>query len=118
MQVALPIRELGLFGTIAREIILRGGTAGALAARFSGHQKIKVSPPDEIGTLPAFSQAEVAAADFESFFHLFPDYLVKDALRDKEVLDLGSGYGGRTVEFKLCGAKRVCGIEPFANVVA
>jgi ubiquinone/menaquinone biosynthesis C-methylase UbiE len=49
---------------------------------------------------------------------LFRDYLVKDALREREVLDFGSGHGGRTVEYKLCGAKRVCGIEPFENVVA
>ena len=33
------------------------------------------------------------------------------------MLDFGSGYGGRTVEYKLCGAARVCGIEPFDHVV-
>ena len=64
-----------------------------------------------------FAQAQTESKDFESFFGLFPEYLIKEALIGKEMLDFGSGYGGRTVEYKLCGAKRVCGIEPFENMI-
>jgi len=65
----------------------------------------------------AFARADGEASDYESFFQFFPDHLLKDALKGQRVLDFGSGYGGRTVEYKLCGAARVCGIEPFDDVV-
>src|SRR6266540_4329860 len=113
MQVRLRMRGLGLSGTLARRVILR-----AQQTRYKGSGGYSAKAPLEQGGSIRLPQAEIEAADFESFFRLFPDYLVKDALKDKEVLDFGSGYGGRTVEYKLCGAKRVCGIEPYENVVA
>jgi SAM-dependent methyltransferase len=79
-----------------------------------GYSQLTISGANEPAPFP---QAQVESRDFESFFRLFPDYLIRDALAGKEVLDFGSGYGGRTVEYKLCGAKRVCGIEPFENVI-
>ena len=84
-------RGLGLSGTIARRIMLRAqqtrnkGSGGYSAKAFRGQG----------GSTP-FPQAEIEAADFESFFRFFPDYLVRDALRGKEVLDFGSGYSAST----------------------
>jgi hypothetical protein len=69
-----------------------------------GYSQLTISGANEPAPFP---QAQVESRDFESFFRLFPDYLIRDALAGKEVLDFGSGYGGRTVEYKLCGAKRV-----------
>ena len=69
------------------------------------------------GTSAPFPQAECEAADVQSFFRFFPNYLIKDALCGRTVLDFGSGYGGRTVEYKQLGAARVAGVEPFKNVV-
>jgi SAM-dependent methyltransferase len=110
--VRLRTRGLGLCGTLARMIILR-----AQQTRYRGRGGYVAEAFPQQDGLTSFRQAEIEGANFESFFQFFPDYLVKDALREKEVLDFGSGYGGRTVEYKLCGAKRVCGVEPFENMV-
>jgi SAM-dependent methyltransferase len=70
------------------------------------------------GDTRPFPQADSERAQFEDFFGFFPDFDLKGALRDKEVLDFGCGYGGKTVEYKLqCEAKRVCGVEPFEHVI-
>jgi SAM-dependent methyltransferase len=105
------MRGLGR-GILARWVILH-----AQQTRYKGTGGNSAKASLEQSGIP-FPQAEIEAADHNSFFRLFPDYLVKDALRDKVVLDFGSGYGGRTVEYRLCGARRVCGVEPFQNVVA
>ena len=70
------------------------------------------------GCASRFPQAEVERGDVGAFFGLFADSAVAGSLRDRVVLDFGSGYGGKTVEYRrqYC-ARRVCGIEPFANMV-
>jgi SAM-dependent methyltransferase len=104
--------QLGLPGAIARWIILRAQkTPLKGAGGYSGEAFA------QRGDTRPFPQADSEAAQFEEFFKLFPDFPVKDTLKDKEVLDFGSGYGGRTVEYKLLGAKRVCGVEPFENPI-
>jgi 2-polyprenyl-3-methyl-5-hydroxy-6-metoxy-1,4-benzoquinol methylase len=107
-----PGPEPELSSTVARRIILLSQQARYLRSRGSSTK----AAVGQSGSIP-FSQAAIEAADFQSFFSLFPAHLVKDALREKEVLDFGSGYGGRTVQYKMCGAKKVCGVEPFENVV-
>ena len=104
---------LGLSATIARRIIL-----WSQRTRYRGSSS---QSGDQASVAPAasapFPRADSEASDYESFFRLFPNHLLKDALKGMTVLDFGSGYGGRTVEYKLCGAARVCGIEPFDHVV-
>src|SRR5262245_19436177 len=105
---------LGLSATIARRIILwpqrtRHGDSGS--QRVESASVANVAPP------ALFPQADTEASDYESLFRFFPNILLKDVLKGQQVLDFGSGYGGRTVEYKLCGAARVCGVEPFDHVI-
>jgi SAM-dependent methyltransferase len=67
------------------------------------------------GVRDSFPQATREAQCFEDFFGLFPrDVPVREMFMGKDVLDFGSGYGGRTVEYlRQCGANRVWGVEPF-----
>ena len=56
--------------------------------------------------------------DGERFFHHFHGRLSRERLNGLRVLDLGCGYGGRTVYYASeCGAAEVVGIEPFAAMV-
>lgn len=58
-------------------------------------------------------KARAEAADYPRFFGFFRDSGLSAQLRDKVVLDFGSGYGGRTVEYALkYQPRRVCGVEP------
>lgn len=105
---------LGLSATIARRVIL-----WSQRTRYRGcSTQWQNQEPAAPTASEHFPQADVEASDYASLFRRFPNHLLKDVLKDKTVLDFGSGYGGRTVEYKLCGAARVCGIEPFDNVVA
>jgi SAM-dependent methyltransferase len=71
------------------------------------------------GVAKLFPQADFERAGFHQFFEYFPDFPLRESLQGKDVLDFGSGYGGKTVEYKLqCHAKRVCGVEPFEHVIA
>jgi SAM-dependent methyltransferase len=57
-------------------------------------------------------------ADGHRFFNHFKGALAPHHLSGLEVLDLGCGYGGRTVFYAAeCGARRVVGIEPFPQLV-
>jgi SAM-dependent methyltransferase len=105
---------LGLSAAIARRLILWSQNT---RYRGSSSQSVNHTSAAPAASTP-FPQADSEASDYESFFRLFPNHLIKDALKGKTVLDFGSGYGGRTVEYKLCGAARVCGVEPFEHVVA
>jgi len=65
-----------------------------------------------------FPQADFEKAHFDDFFRLFPAFPLRKAIRDSDVLDLGSGYGGKTVEYRSrCEARRVCGVEPFESMI-
>jgi SAM-dependent methyltransferase len=127
------IGQLGVSGALARHIILRAqGTALAGVGDYSkstasaspGDATVQAATPAAAAAQPApppppsFPQAETEAAQFDHFFTFFPDFPIKSSLKDKDVLDFGCGYGGKTVEYKMtAGARRVCGIEPFAHVI-
>lgn len=61
-----------------------------------------------------FPQAERESGAFRDFYGLFPGIAVEGAIVGRDVLDFGSGYGGRTVDYaRLSGARTVVGVEPF-----
>ena len=65
-----------------------------------------------------FPQADFERDTFGDLFKLFPGFPLCEAMSGRTVLDLGCGYGGKTVEFRLqCGASRVCGIEPHRSMI-
>ena len=72
----------------------------------------------ERGRQSNFPQAEEEACRASDFHAFFGSDLVSAALRDRDVLDFGSGYGGRTVEYARSGARFVWGIEPFESMVS
>ena len=70
------------------------------------------------GDARPFPQADAERDTFDDFFRLFPTFDIAGMMRGKDVLDLGSGYGGKTVDYRRrCGAARVCGVEPHANMI-
>jgi SAM-dependent methyltransferase len=108
------VAGLGLAASIARWIILRAqhtkqkGSGGYSTESFAA-----------IGDQRPFPQADLERESFDDFFKLFPAFPLTEAIRDRELLDYGSGYGGKTVEYKVRSrARRVCGVEPFATMVA
>src|SRR5439155_10012927 len=65
-----------------------------------------------------FPQADFERDHFDDFFKLFRNFPLREAIRDRDVLDFGSGYGGKTVEYRVrCGARRVCGVELFESMI-
>jgi ubiquinone/menaquinone biosynthesis C-methylase UbiE len=65
-----------------------------------------------------FPQSEREAALVDDFFAFFRRSDVRELLHDKDVLDVGSGYGGRTAMYaQKYGARTVLGVEIFDNVV-
>ena len=65
-----------------------------------------------------FPQADFERETYGDLFKLFPDFPLREAMADRAILDLGCGYGGKTVEFRLqCGASRVCGVEPHRSMI-
>jgi len=85
----------------------------ALAIRYLQWQP--VSPPEIYTSSKPLERSlseyadESSAAGFHTFFSL--------DLRDKDVLDIGCGYGGRTVYFKEMGARSVVGVEVREDMV-
>jgi SAM-dependent methyltransferase len=74
------------------------------------------SCPDSNPALDEFHQAKTEAIHFMDFFTYFKRY--PPQLGGKVILDLGSGYGGRTLEYKhQSGAAKVVGVEPFDSMV-
>lgn len=69
------------------------------------------------GTKERFPQAQLEAADFSSVPNCFKQVSLLDVVRGKDVLDLGSGNGGRTVEYARY-ARHVVGIEVFDRLVS
>ena len=87
--------------------------------RFSGSGGFSTASFAASGDTRPFPQAEFERAHFDEFFRLFPAFALRDAIAGKDLLDFGCGYGGKTVEYKVrCGARRVCGIEPFPSMIA
>lgn len=107
--------SLGPTSRLVRRIIVRAqqskhrGSGGFSAESFATK-----------GDVRPFPQADFERDHFDDFFHLFPSrFHLRETILDRDVLDFGSGYGGKTVEYKTrCGARRVCGIEPFERMVA
>jgi SAM-dependent methyltransferase len=106
--------SLGPAGSVARWIILQAqktkhrGSGGYSTESFAAK-----------GDPRPFPQAEFERDHFDDLFKLFSDFPLRDAIRDKDLLDFGSGYGGKPVEYRRrCGARRVCGIEPFESMIA
>lgn len=102
-----------LASRLARWIILR-----TQATRHRGSGGYSSESFAATGDTRAFPQAESERDHVDDFFRLFPAFPLRDAIRDRDVLDFGSGYGGKTVAYKTTyEARRVCGIEPFENMV-
>lgn len=80
---------------------------------FRGRGGYSSIPASEQAQATSLDKARAEAADFQRFFSYFPDSSLSGQLRDRIVLDFGSGYGGRTVEYALkYGPQMVCGVEP------
>lgn len=69
------------------------------------------------GVTCPFPQATEEARRVDDFFDFFGKQDVRAALLDRDVLDFGSGFGGRTVEYGRIGARQVFGIEPFQSMI-
>ena len=67
----------------------------------------------------SFPQADVELSRLTEFFEFFHDPAAeKRAIRDKRILDLGCGYGGRTVGYaQEYRAREVIGVEPHLGVI-
>lgn len=104
---------LGVREKLARWIILR-----SQRTRFQGGGGYSAESFAAKGDLRPFPQAELEREHFSDFTRLFPTFDLCNLMADKHVLDLGSGYGGKTVEYKQrCGARRACGVEPYPRMV-
>jgi len=65
------------------------------------------------------AKAQAEADDLEALFRHFPEHDLKSLIAGKDVLDLGSGYGGRTVEYRRkCAARSVAACEPFERHIS
>lgn len=82
-----------------------------------GYAKLSSDAPDEASA--QFPQAEIELARVADFFGFFQSPAqVASALRNRIVLDLGCGYGGRTAGYATeYGAAEVIGVEPHAHVI-
>jgi len=105
--------SLGLAASLARRLILltqqtrARGCGGFSTEGFAAR-----------GEHSRFPQADFEREHFDDFFNLFPDFPLRETIAGRVLLDLGSGYGGKTVEYVArCGAARVCGVEPFRSMV-
>ena len=104
---------LDIAASLARRLILLAqrtkleGSGGFSTAGFAAR-----------GDRRPFPQADFERETFGDLFKLFPDFPLREAMTGRAVLDLGCGYGGKTVEFRLqCSASRVCGVEPHGSMI-
>ncbi len=75
-------------------------------------------PTDKQRSATLIDKAEAEAQDVERFFKFFNTCDVRSEISGKSILDFGSGFGGRTVEYvRTCGASRACGVEPFQECI-
>jgi len=69
--------------------------------------------------IPDFPQAVTEASRVNDFFNFFAPTDFARELGGKDVLDFGSGYGGRTVEYaRRFRCRFVWGVEPFTGLVS
>jgi SAM-dependent methyltransferase len=82
--------------------------------RFRGVGGYSVAAFATKGGCNPFPQASTASSQYRQFFEFFQGtFDVESEIRDKAVLDFGSGYGGRTVDYARLGRARfVWGVEP------
>lgn len=100
-------------GTFAQRVFTRVVSLGQRTP-FSATEQL--AGPSGLETNP-FHRSMVEAQRFDDFFEFFDGPYSPAWFKDKRLLDLGSGYGGRTVEFALRGARDVLGVEPFERMV-
>ena len=84
---------------------------------FAGRGSYSANSLSGRGRKSEFPQADEEASRAADFHAFFESDMVASALAGNEVLDFGSGYGGRTVEYARAGARFVWGVEPFQSVV-
>ena len=101
--------KLGLSARLARTLIL-----ASQHSRFRGVGGYSPEAFAKRGSAAAFPQATRESSLYEDFFQFFRGrFDVEAAIRGRDVLDYGSGYGGRTVDYaRRGGARHVWGVEP------
>lgn len=95
-----------LADTILKRII----TASQLTP-FRGRGGYTNIPRELQSEATGLDKARAEAADYKRFFGFFPGHDVQAAIKNATVLDFGSGYGGRTVEYARFAAE-IYGVEP------
>lgn len=100
-------------GTRLARLVISASKCGPLRGR-GGYSEVTLAGRGRTGE---FAQADTESDRVDDFFAFFGDLDVRSALADKAVLDFGSGYGGRTVEYARLGARFVWGVEPFESMV-
>lgn len=105
--------DLNLSARIARRILL-----AAQRTRFRGVGGYSPAAFATCGDRSPFPQADREREHFGDFLAFFGDDDVAGLFSGRDVLDFGSGYGGKTVEFaRQCKARFVWGVEPFEPVI-
>jgi ubiquinone/menaquinone biosynthesis C-methylase UbiE len=105
--------SLGISAAFARRLIL---FAQKTRSRGGGGFRWKASPLEgnTASSRRQISNGRISTSSSDSS----REYPLRDSIRGRAVLDLGSGYGGKTVEYAAqCGAARVCGVEPHLSMV-
>src|SRR5207302_6014035 len=102
MPSSLPLEKESLTG--AQELHLAAKLARAYLSLWPAHPPAYYTAPATLGR----AREEYADELQGSFLKWFGNRI---AMRGKRVLDLGAGYGGRTVRYKELGAKHVVGLE-------
>ena len=104
----------------ARSLCLRNEALLARVIRASLDTRLGASTTPQAFAVAQHSLSAGRAEydDGERFFALFDGALRHEDLRGRRVLDVGCGYGGRTVYYaEVCGAAEAVGIEPYESVV-
>jgi 2-polyprenyl-3-methyl-5-hydroxy-6-metoxy-1,4-benzoquinol methylase len=98
----------------AWDSLLSGIIAAAQKTPFRGRGGYSNLPKERQVNATPLDKAEAEALDVERFFTFFTNANVRSEIAGKSLLDFGSGYGGRTLEYvRTCGVGRACGVEPF-----
>jgi SAM-dependent methyltransferase len=117
--VARRLGRISATGSLGlrRHALLRRIVASTQDTRFGPFVTPQTFELAEDGGTLASGQREYD--DGERFFGHFDGLLAPDDLQGKDVLDLGCGYGGRTVYYaERCGPRHVTGLEISAAMVS